>query len=308
MTFPEYGILEGIMKNIITTIVVLVLVGLGIYFITKKTAPTVETPVVEQPTTPATTTPVVKTEGAEVVIGKSVNGADITAYNYGTGEKHVLFVGGIHGGYSWNTVSLAYQAMDYLKANPSVIPANVKVTVIPVLNPDGLNKAVGTTSRFTKANVSTSQTVLTASRFNANNVDLSRNFDCDWKTTGVWQTRSVSGGSKVFSEPESLAIKNYIETHKLSAVVVWYSAAGGVYASSCTGTVSPETVSLTDAYAKASGYPAHQSFDFYATTGDMVNWLAKINIPAISVLLTTHTDSEWEKNKKGIEALIQKYK
>ena len=87
----------------------------------------------------------------------------------------------------------------------------------------------------------------------------------------------------------------------------WYSSAGGVYASSCHNGVSAETNTLTQKYASASGYPAYQSFDFYVTTGDMVNWLAKINIPAISVLLTNHTDTEWTKNQKGIESLLKYY-
>jgi len=60
-------------------------------------------------------------------------------------------------------------------------------------------------------------------------------------------------------------------------------------------------------YADASGYPAYQSFDFYAITGDMVNWLAKEGVPAISVLLTTHDDTEWTKNQAGIEALLEHY-
>ena len=60
-------------------------------------------------------------------------------------------------------------------------------------------------------------------------------------------------------------------------------------------------------FAKASGYPSYQSFDFYETTGDMANWLSKINIPAISVLLSTHEDIEWDKNRKGIEALLDLY-
>jgi g-D-glutamyl-meso-diaminopimelate peptidase len=254
----------------------------------------------------ATTTPV-KAEGSEIVIGKSVDGKDIVAYNYGNGEKRILLIGGVHGGYSWNTALVAYEMMDYLKANPNVIPKNIKVTVIPVLNPDGLNEAVGTSSKFSKSSVSTSNAALIASRFNSNNVDLSRNFDCDWKATGVWQTKPVSGGSKPFSEPEAMAIKNYVESHSISAVVVWYSSAGGVYASSCGGDVSGETIAITDAYAKASGYPAYDSYDFYATTGDLVNWLAKKNIPAISVLLTTHKDTELAKNKSGLGALLQHY-
>ena len=146
-----------------------------------------------------------------------------------------------------------------------------------------------------------------AGRFNGNNVDLNRNFDCDWRAEAKWQTKTVSGGSAAFSEPESQAIKNYVETNKPTAVVVWYSAAGGVFASSCHNGVSVETNTITKKFADVSGYPAYQSFDFYAITGDMVNWLAKNNIPAISVLLTNHTDTEWTKNKAGVDALLKYY-
>ena len=48
-------------------------------------------------------------------------------------------------------------------------------------------------------------------------------------------------------------------------------------------------------------------FDFYEVNGDMTNWLAKNNIPAISVLLSTHENIEWSKNKAGIEALLKHY-
>lgn len=48
------------------------------------------------------------------VVGSSVQGRPIYAYNYGTGSSTLLLVGGMHGGYEWNSVLLAYQAMDYL--------------------------------------------------------------------------------------------------------------------------------------------------------------------------------------------------
>jgi len=175
------------------------------------------------------------------------------------------------------------------------------------LNPDGLIKVVGAAERFTSEDVSPSQAVQTSGRFNANNIDLNRNFDCDWQSAGKWQNTAVNGGSKVFSEPESLAIKNYIETQKPKAVVVWYSAVGGVFASSCHDGVLPETNAITNIYAQASGYPAYDNFDFYQITGDMVNWLAKEKIPAISVLLSTHNDVEWDKNLAGIKALFLHY-
>lgn len=300
-------------------VVGIIIIGFGVYYFTQRSSNIspvgqVTSPTLRQDQVPVTTTPVVQTndtqapvDNTKTVLGTSVQNRDITAYHYGTGDTELLFVGGIHGGYEWNTTLVAYDLMDYLAANPSVIPANVKVTVIPVLNPDGLNKVVGTTNRFASTDVSTSKDTVVAGRFNSNNVDLNRNFDCDWQTTGVWQNTPVSGGSAAFSEPESQAIRTYIENKNPVAVVVWYSAAGGVFASSCHNGVSAGTRKLTDTFAAASKYKAYDSFDFYATTGDMVNWLAKKNIPAISVILTTHDGVEWSKNQAGIDAMLKLY-
>ncbi len=305
------------MKKYIIALIVLLAVGTGVYFLTK--GPSTDPNVIKNPN-PNPTTPITDnkkpeekpkttvTDKEKTVIGKSVEGKNITAYHYGTGDTELLFVGGIHGGYEWNTVLVAYQMMDYLKKNPTVVPKNIKVTVIPVLNPDGLNKVVGTaTGDFTQADVSSSEATVVAGRFNANNVDLNRNFDCAWQSSSTWQNKTVSGGSKVFSEPESQAIKKYVEINKPTAVVAWFSAAGGVYSSSCNNGVSAETKIITKKYADASGYPAYDKFSFYEITGDMLNWLAKNNTPAISVLLTNHTDTEWTKNQKGIEALFKYY-
>lgn len=296
---------------VLAVVALVVLAGLGWYFFVNKagnepvTPPENVLPPVE--TAPSTTPPAVQENKGQTTIGRSVEGRDITAYHFGTGDTDVLFIGGIHGGYEWNTSLVAYEMMDYLQSNPTAIPANVRVTVIPVMNPDGLSKVVGATGRFAAADITASPAIQVTGRFNANNVDLNRNFDCDWQPTGKWQDKTVSGGAAAFSEPESLAVKNYIESNKPTAVVVWYSAAGGVFSASCHAGILPETSALTTLYANASGYPAHQSFDFYAITGDMVNWLAKIKIPAISVLLTNHTDTEWSKNQAGINAVLQHY-
>ena len=243
----------------------------------------------------------------EQVIGKSVQGRDITAYYYGSGDREILFILGIHGGYAWNTALLAYNIMDYLKENPNAIPDNIRVAVIPALNPDGLSKVVGTTGRFSTTDVSSSQDVQVSGRFNGNLVDINRNFDCNWKKTGIWQNKSVSGGNSPFSEPESSAVRDYVKDHKPTAVVAWYSAAGGVFSSNCNNGILPETQVITDIFAKASGYLAYESFDFYELSGDMTNWLAKDKIPAISILLSNHKDIEWDNNLAGIKALFEYY-
>ena len=305
------------MKNTLIVVIALLIVGGLAYFFLQSN--NVQTPIETVPTVDTTTTPEVQqqpevtppvqeeTVPPTEIIGTSAGDHDIVAYHYGSGDKEILFVGGIHGGYEWNTSLVAYQLMDYLKATPEAIPAGVKVTVIPVLNPDGLNKVIGTTDRFTRADIPTSLNATIPGRFNANTVDLNRNFDCDWQAKGTWQNTTVSGGGAAFSEPESQAIRDYVSAHAISAAIVWYSAAGGVYASNCHNGILPETTTLTDLYAKASGYKAYEEFDFYALTGDMVNWLAKKNIPAISVLLTTHEDTEWTKNLAGIKAILTHY-
>ncbi|MCR4325232.1 MAG: M14 family metallopeptidase [Patescibacteria group bacterium] len=298
------------MKNIIIVLLVLIIAAFGGYFLIQNMSGPADVQDIASSTAPLEDgdSSAMEEDMGQSVIGTSVEGRDIIAYHYGTGDTEVLLVGGIHGGYSWNTALVAREMMDYMEGDPGVIPANVKVTVIPVLNPDGLYKVAGTsTAEFAAADVASSQSVQVSGRFNANNVDLNRNFDCDWQESGKWRSRTVSGGSEAFSEPESRAIKNYVETHDLAAVVVWYSAAGGVFASNCHNGVLPETLVLTNAYAASSGYKAYEDFDFYEITGDMVNWLAKKGVPAISVLLTNHTDTERTKNQAGIKAVMEHY-
>ncbi|MEX2436705.1 MAG: M14 family metallopeptidase [Candidatus Paceibacterota bacterium] len=302
------------MKKIIITILVVILAAVVVYLLIKSPTNTIEIPEVDEN---------IESEingedqnGEEVdqtsnekesVLGQSFNGHSITAYHYGDGDDELVFVGGIHGAYEWNTVLVAYELMDYLESSPSIVPSNVKVTVIPVLNPDGLNKVVGSTGRFSRADVPSSQEATVPGRFNGNNVDLNRNFDCDWQTNAVWQNNPVSGGTAAFSEPESRAFRDYINVSNPKAVVFWYSAANGVFTSNCHNGVLEETSEITNIYADASDYPAYKEFNFYEITGDAVNWLAKENIPAISVLLSTHEDVEWSKNRAGVEALLEYY-
>lgn len=299
-------------QSIILGIIIIIAVGIGAYFLLTNDSNPIRiedgTSTDETQTDEDTeTTDEVSQNETETVIGVSVNGNDITAYHYGTGDTELLFVGGIHGGYSWNTALVAYELMDYLEANQSSFADNLRVTVVPVLNPDGLERVTGTTGRFAAADVEATEAGRTAARFNANNVDLNRNFDCEWEAQGVWQSKTVSGGDAPFSEPETQAIRDYVNQTNPAAVVVWYSSAGGVFASSCNNGVSPETREITNLYADASGYPAYEEFDFYEITGDMVNWLAKNDIPGISVLLSNHTSTEWAKNRAGIEALLNYY-
>jgi hypothetical protein len=241
------------------------------------------------------------------VIGRSVEGRDIEAYTYGTGADHLLFVGGIHGGYEWNSVLLAYEFIDYLDSNPETVLDNLSVTIIPSLNPDGVFKIIGKEDRFSQTDVKVDREGAKPGRFNANEVDLNRNFDCKWQPESTWQSRVVNAGTAPFSEPEAKALRDFVLEIKPEAVVFWHSQANAVYASECEEGILPETLQVMNVYSKASGYPSVDSFDYYEVTGDAEGWLASIGISAITVELQTNESIEWVKNLAGVEALFKHF-
>lgn len=280
---------------ILVVILIFAALAAGGWWWTQKSVPEEPPPEVPAPTRPR----------AEV-IGYSVAGRKIEAHTFGTGEKNIIFVGGIHGGYEWNSVMLAYEFIDYFTDQPAKIPAGLSIKIIPALNPDGLTEVVGVGSRFSLADVKQSLAVGDG-RLNANGVDLNRNFECRWQPKSDWRGQAVSAGTAAFSEPEALAIKDFVLETKPEAVIFWHSQSNAVYASECGKGVLPETKAIMNIYAKAAGYPAVETFDAYPVTGDVESWLASINIPALTVELATHETIEWEKNLAGVKALLRFY-
>ena len=283
------------MKKIVTGICILAILGVGVFaFVSLRE----EAPI--EPIQPE----IVKTE--RQIIGASVQGREIDSYTYGKGDTHLVFVGGIHGGYEWNSVLLAYTFIDYLEANPEVIPDNLRVSVIPSANPDGLYAVIGKEGRFAVADVPENGSI-GLGRFNARDVDLNRNFDCKWQPESTWRENVVSAGSSPFSEPETQAIRDFVVEQNPDAVILWHSQANAVYPAECGGDILPATRDIMQAYAKAAGYQALETFDAYEVTGAADGWLATIGIPALTVELKTHETVEWEQNLAGIKALFEYY-
>lgn len=243
---------------------------------------------------------------AHAVIGTSVEGRPIDAYTYGTGATHLAFVGGMHGGLEWDSVLLAYQLMDYFKTHPEAVPATVAVTIIPDVNPDGVYKVLGIEGRPVPSAVPAG--ALDAGRFNAHGVDLNRNFDCRWVATSTWKGVTHSAGTAPFSEPEARAVRNFVASTSPAAVIFFHSVGGAVYAAECGDGPPPGALDVLHAYAAAAGYPAHQTFDAYTTNGDSESWLASLGVPALTVELTTHSSTEFDKNLAGVEAVINYFK
>lgn len=220
---------------------------------------------------------------SETAIGQSVDGTTLTAHHFGTGMNEVLFVTGVHGADAANTAALGTELINYFTNNEAAVPEDMRVTIVANLNPDGLTND---------------------SRFNANDVDLNRNFGCDWAATSMWRDQEVSGGSAPYSEPEAAALRDYVAEVNLVGAIVWFAAEGKVYPSACERTPSTASVELAATFANAAGYGAEAEFDAYQINGDMTNWLAAEGVPAISVLLTDRENTELAKNLAGVEAVL----
>lgn len=290
------------MKWGVLSIGVLALLAAVFYFWPVATElPEVVEPEPEIVAEPEPAGPVIKT------IGASVEERPIEVYEFGTGESTLLFVGGVHGGYEWNSVALAYEMIEHFTASPELIPDNLTVSIIPNLNPDGLAVVTDAEGQIDATNIADPTTRVAAGRFNANNVDLNRNFDCNWAPKSSWRGSTVSAGTEPFSEPEAAALRDYVTETMPEAVVFWHSQANNVYASECGEGPLPETLEIMNAYASAGGYGAVSTFDAYPITGDAEGWLASIGIPAITVEFESFQSTEWSRNNAGVAALLNYY-
>lgn len=241
-------------------------------------------------------------------IGSSVEGRPILSYKFGSGSTTLLFVGGIHGGYEWNSSALAYEFINAFNGDQISVPDNLSVVIVPTLNPDGLFAATGLEGKFSVSDIPINNAHETGEgRFNANGVDLNRNFDCKWQPESTWRSKVVSAGTAPFSEPEALALKELVLSLNPETVVFWHSQANAVYGSECETGILPATLTLLEEYASGGTYSAVPSFDAYPVSGDAEGWLASIGIPAVTVELGTRNTTEWEKNRAAVARLLLVY-
>ncbi len=219
--------------------------------------------------------------------GASFGGRPLTAYRLGDGPSVRAIIGGIHGGYEWNTVDLVSQTLEYLQANPALVPDAVTLYVIPCANPDGY--AAGTDRVH--------------GRMNGNGVDLNRNWDYNWQMTATHGTRPVYAGEYAFSEPETAALRDLILEQNVEAAIFYHSAMAKVFYGA--ERERSATYELAAAVSEATGYPIAASVPGQITTGDAIDWMsAKRGLAGVEVELTTHEEIEWERNLQGLLAFL----
>lgn len=220
-------------------------------------------------------------------IGYSVQGRPINAYYFGNGDQTTLFTGAIHG----NEVSSKYIMDSWiaeLEANPDSIPASKQIVVVPTVSPDG---------------------VASSKRFNANNVNLNRNFPTrNWVSdtpVSGGRIEAGAGGSKALSEPESARLADF--TRRLSPrMVVTYHSLGSLVNGNDVGIAN----ALGPLYARIARYSyipnagTAETFGF-EMTGTYEDWLAEIGTPAILIELNTNTGNHFAQNKAAMWEMVK---
>jgi hypothetical protein len=215
------------------------------------------------------------------IIGYSVAERPLEVYQFGNGPIEKMIVAGIHGGYEWNTIVLADELIEYLEHHPEVIPLDHTLFILRAFNPDGFYRSHGIHGRA-----------------NENNVDLNRNFPSnwqpDWPRTGCWNYLPIEGGSSAASEPETQALMAFIESHEITALISYHSAALGIFAGGQPP--DPGSLSLAETVAAVSDYPYPPYGLGCVFTGQFVDWVSDQGIAGIDIELTNHDDTDFEIN------------
>lgn len=244
----------------------------------------------------------------EQVIGRSVEDRPISVEVVGDGPVDVIIVGGIHGGYEANSIALARRFTQYYQDDPTRLPERFTLHVIDNMNPDGLHLITDGTplEEFDFRAVDARP-----GRFNANGVDLNRNWDGDWKPQSTWLNTIVDAGSAPFSEPETRAVRDYFRDVDPAASVFYQSAGAFLWYTGAEEGWEP-ALELAEVYGRASGYrverpeprQSEDEDDDDDITGSADDYFFEIGHRNVTVELTTHYVIEWERNLAGFQALL----
>jgi protein MpaA len=239
-----------------------------------------------------TSTPFILQNGpAPTIIGYSLAGRPIEVYTFGSGEREYLIVAGIHGGYEYNTISLANELIAYINERPDTIPDDVTLYIIRNMNPDGEARAHGVDGRV-----------------NNNGVDLNRNFpsenwSADWNRDGCWIYRPTTGGLYPGSEPETRTVMSFVESREITALISYHSAALGVFPGGVPWTA--ESKQLAKALAKATGYPYPPVDTGCVYTGTLADWAVENGVgAAVDMELRDHKNTDFSENLKALKAFL----
>lgn len=237
-------------------------------------------------------------------IGKSVEGRPLYALHVGTGNKQLLLDGAIHAREHMTTNVLLEMIDEYSKSyvegsqygtyNTRELLGQVTLTFIPMLNPDGVKlvqdgyAAIENGDFVRKINGSASSKRWKA---NARGVDLNRNFE-----VGNWQAFNAptkpafknAKGSKPFSEPEAVALRDFMRKQNFGAYLSYHSSGQIIfYHYNQTGAQHTRDLAFAKKVAKATGYPLISPKKNMKTAASQDWFIAEFKKPALTIEISS---------------------
>ncbi|MBN2545559.1 MAG: DUF2817 domain-containing protein [Spirochaetes bacterium] len=218
----------------------------------------------------------------KITIGKSINNQQITLFKYGYGKEIIIIIAGIHGNES-NTSKTVMLLKNILDKNETNIPYDKQIWLIPELNPDG---------------------ILKNKRLNSNNVDLNRNFFTDdWQPFFYYKNLILHAGIKPFSEPETAALKDYLEKIEIAnfpLIICLHSSGDAVI----PGSDSYRDKKLASLIRNWTNYSRNKIN--YNTSGELTAWSSqKLNIPSVTIEFKTKVNTELNELLKIINSFLK---
>ncbi|MCM2267455.1 MAG: M14 family metallopeptidase [Elusimicrobiales bacterium] len=221
-------------------------------------------------------------------IGKTVEGRDMWCLRINSTAKGsapsakpgAFFLGNMHAReHLANEIPLLFAAWLLDHRNDVDVKkyiGSLDIYIVPMLNSDGAEFDIASGSyQYYRKNMSK----------NANGsrgVDLNRNFDSWWCESGAssYPGSDTYCGPKAFSEPESQAVKNFMEARRNIKTHISYHTYGSTilypWGGSEDEVSNPKDkqafIKLAGEMGKLTGYLPQKSSDMYVATGDSCDW------------------------------------
>lgn len=185
----------------------------------------------------------------------SVERREIDVHVFGSGDRGVLIMAGIHGDEN-HGVEVVRALLDAARELPDAVLDGMRLVLMPLANPDG--HAAGT-------------------RQNAHGIDLNRNFPSEEFGTGEKQGQYY-GGETAASEPETRAIMNVIERYRPELIISLHDPLA------CVNYNGP-SLEIAERLSRMCGLPAVGDIG-YPCPGSMGNYYGRERqIPLITLEL-----------------------
>jgi len=230
-------------------------------------------------------------------IGKSVQGRDIFAVTIGSkSPRKKIFVSGGQHAREWvapsTTMFILTQLITLYSSNSAVrtLLDNNQFIFVPLVNPDGyVFTWTGTNNRLWRKN----RRLNTGGTYG---VDLNRNWDIQWGGVGSSHTPSSDTycGTAPFSEPESSAVRDYlnsfnspvgavggaIDYHSYSQLILRpYGYTNALPPNDAIAKLVGDTIRARILAVNNVAYTSQASWQLYYTTGSAQDWYYSKGVP-----------------------------